>query len=317
MIAVRGHPHDRRVLAAVGADRAQLVAVQAVHAPVAARAGSSAAATARGSSGTPCRASTCSLIVQSSTRRVSWKPAERGLVREERDGARPVRTRARREAAPRSRPGRACRSTTPPRRPDGPPPARRAGSRRCSATRPAMRSGVIRQRRSRPRLQRAEARARRVGEHAVERAVGRAARPRRRPGRRRSSRPCAPHVVRSCSARSGSLLDADDLPRRRSMSAARCVALAARRGAEVEHALAGLRAEERRDALRGARHAACSARGATARGRGRRTGRRAATASGAPAPATRAADRRGELLGRRLQPVGAQRRLGRLVERGA
>ena len=45
------HAHDRRVLAAVRADRAQLEAVQAVHAAVAARAGSSGAATARGRTG--------------------------------------------------------------------------------------------------------------------------------------------------------------------------------------------------------------------------------------------------------------------------
>ena len=91
------------------------------------------------------------------------------------------------------------------------------------------------------RGERAEVAARRVDEHAVERLVGARLRRRRRCARRRSSRPSARRSARSASARPAWRSTATISP---------CVAhqrgevggLAAGRGAQVEHALARLRA---------------------------------------------------------------------------
>ena len=312
MIDGARHAHDRRVLAAVGADRAQLVAVQAVHAAVAARRGSSGAATARGSSGTPCRARPRSVIALDPRRR-DLEARRAGLVRAAASRARRPRTRRGPRAAPRSPPGSACRSTTPARRPDGPRPPRRPRIRRCSATSPSIRSGVIRQRRSGracsvPRPEH--------GGSASTRSNGPSARGAGRVAdldARRSSRPSARTSRRSCSARSASLLDRDDLALV-AHQRGEVRRLAAGRGAEVEHALARLRRRARgATRLRRARLRHERARRATAGGRRRRTAPSTTTASAAPPHAP--ADRRGELLGRRLQAVGAQRELGRLVER--
>ena len=130
------------------------------------------------------------------------------------------------------------------------------GEDRAPASRPSASTAV---RRHAPaqigaRLQRAQARARRIDEHAVERrAVGAASRgvadldadvagaqPRGRP---RRARP----------ARRAVALDGHAPRRAPSISAARCVVLPPGRRAQVEHALARLRAEHARDEHRRAR----------------------------------------------------------------
>ena len=159
------------------------------------------------------------------------------------------------------------------------PPGRSASApaRRIAAWMRASRAGRVR--RLAPARVGAGGERAEVASRAGRRGRGRRRRARaaarhRRCGPRRSAAPMRAAVRRSASARPGMALDGDDAPRALHQRG-EVGRLAARRGAQVEHALAGPRREHARDGHRGARLRHEAALLPERRRRTRRTARRA------------------------------------------
>ena len=190
----------------------------------------------------------------------------------------------------------------------------RARIARCRRASRSGRPGGLRQRASGTGGERAEVGARRVDQHAVE---GRSARRRRshpRCGRRRW-RPCGLAVRRRRVGAARVVLHGDEraavLHQRREMGR-----LAARRGAEVEHALAGPRRERTGDGHRGPRLRHEPALGPQRRVEGVERRVEHEPLGQAGCGMRRDVEPLRELLRGRLERVRAQDGLGGLVERG-
>ena len=310
-----------------GQTRAQLEAVQAVHAAVAARAGSSGAATARGRTGRRRPRSTSLMrAVEPRDEEAVGAVAVRERLQVLRHGRMlpdgQVGAQVSRRRSPRGRPGRlprparsrrarSCRSS-------------RRGYRRASAPRaPASRISALElgQRLGAAGLapagvgargERAEVAAGRVDEDAVEG-------PRRAAASRpavRTSTIVAPIRCAVCAQRLGAARRAS----RRRRSRPRCPS-ARRGGWSCRRARRTGRARARRAAGASARETAIAARdcGISSAAAPTPAPRRCRTARRGSAPrasTTCAGSRSASSLGRRLERVGAQRRLGRLVVGG-
>ena len=279
-----GHAHDRRVLAAVRADRPQLEAVQAVDAAVAAgqvrgpqpRLAAVGAASARGRRPQPSRGDNIEPAVSSRWGRCARRrPCELLLGRGERADA-VDQPPARRQ---RSAGGGEQRVLL------GQQPLDAVGRH------PPAQVGVG--------AQRAQAAARRVEQDAVERCPS-------------ASRGVGADDARRCVAPSRSQRPAQRARRGRRgartattspsspISAARCGRLAARRGAEVEDPLARLRVDDLGDELASARRTRVAA------SRGRRRRQRASPARARPGGCRRPAAR-GSRSGARASPTTVAR----------
>ena len=216
---------------------------------------------------------------------------------------------------PRSRRARSCRSSTRACRPGAARRRRRAGSPPARARAARGRSGRLAPARVGPRRERAEVRARRVDEHAV---VARAARAARRRRRVRTSTRAPMRAARAPQrvGAAGMALDGDQLALV-AHQRGEVGRLAAGRGAQVEHALAGPRREQPRDRHRGARLRHERAAAPTPATANASNGPSSTQALG---QAGRRAGRHGQArreLGRvGAQRVDAQRGLGRLVAGG-
>ena len=310
IVAVLGHAHDRRVLAAVRAHRAQLEAVQAV-----ARSGSGPGRFVGRSHGSPQRGHSARGRPSASARSIGGDkkpsvPSRCGRLTS--CGHEVARRSGRRRPAPRSRRRDRAGRVDEARRRARSSAARRRGSRACSGASALDRRGVTRQRRSGCELQRAR------GPSTAGRRRTRSNAPSTR--RRRVASPTTTstivgaHALRRC-ARSALgaarvALDGDDLALV-AHQRGEVRRLAAGRGAQVEHALAGLRVDARARRARGARLRHDRAGARTARWPCASNGPSRTSASGSSAAAcpgrARAARRASH------ERVDAQRELGGLV----